>query len=291
VNTPNALEVVGGPTVDAAPAGDRPAVLSPRRAFKGLGSAAAAGSSLVGFARRLTGRASSEGLDGPTTRQWGLLIDLRRCDGCRECTVACQRTHHLPLDQQWIKVYELEEADGRKSFMPRPCMQCERPPCLKACPVHATFRNKGGVVLIDQQRCIGCRACLKACPYDARSFNLLGAPNPSAGAPKPRPEFPVPQRPRTVGKCTLCVSAAEEDRLPACVDGCRADALYLVDLTGDVMTGRLGATHRFSDYARENAAFRFKEELNTGPRVWYVGDQHPCPDGTREPWEFGTGSA
>ena len=185
-------------------------------------------------------------------RQWGFVVDLRRCDGCRYCTEACQRTHYLAKDQEWIKVYDFEDSNGNKVFLPRLCMQCENPPCLKVCPVRATFMNDEGVVLVDQDRCIGCRLCMAACPYEARYFNYNDPPKPPSPFDNPMPEFPVPQRRGTVGKCILCVHYTEMGRLPACVEACRMDALYIADLNSQVMTNRSGETYEMSRYLREN---------------------------------------
>ena len=202
--------------------------------------------------------------------QWAAVIDLRRCDGCKYCTEACQSTHYLPKEMEWIKVYEVEAENGNQFFMPRICMQCENPPCLKVCPVEATFKNSEGVILVNQDRCIGCRLCMAACPYEARYFNFRQPPQPPEGFAQPMPEFPVPQRRGTVGKCVLCVHYVKEGRLPACVEACRMDAIYIADLNTRVMTNRSGETYEMSRYLRENDAFRMKEEMNTSPRVWYV---------------------
>ena len=202
--------------------------------------------------------------------QWAFVIDLRRCEGCNDCTTACQTTHFLPKDQEWIKVYEVENHEGGRFFMPRLCMQCENAPCLKVCPVAATFKNPEGVILVDQDRCIGCRICMAACPYNARYFNFHEPPKPPPGYDNPMPEFPVPQKRGTVGKCVACVHFTDKGKLPACVEACRMDAIYIADLNSQVMTNRSGETYEVSRYLRDNDAFRYKEELNTSPRVWYV---------------------
>jgi dimethyl sulfoxide reductase iron-sulfur subunit len=215
------------------------------------------------------GEAGQDGQKNPE-RQWGMVVDLRRCDGCKECTGACQTTHYLTNDQEWIKVYEVETKAGGTVFMPRLCMQCEEAPCLKVCPVRATYKADDGVILIDQDLCIGCRICMAACPYNARYFNWWDPPRPPEGFDNPMPEFPVPQQRGTVGKCIFCVHYTEHGRLPACVEACRMDALYIAELTTGVMTNRSGETYQFNQYLQKNDAFRFKEELNTSPRVWYV---------------------
>jgi molybdopterin-containing oxidoreductase family iron-sulfur binding subunit len=203
-------------------------------------------------------------------RQWAYVIDLRRCDGCKKCTEACQTTHSLPKDHEWIKVYDLTDEDGNVSHFPRLCMQCENPPCLKVCPVAATFKNDEGVVLVDQQRCIGCRLCMAACPYEARYFNYEDPPKPASAIANPMPEFPVPAQKGTVGKCVLCVHYTEVGKLPACVEACAMNALYIAELNSDVMTNAAGETYKLSKFLHDNDAFRYKEELNTSPRVWYI---------------------
>ena len=83
-------------------------------------------------------------------REWAMVIDLRKCDGCKACTEACQATHHLPESFEWIKVFEVHDKQGASFFMPRPCFQCENAPCLKVCPVAATYKADGGVILVNQ---------------------------------------------------------------------------------------------------------------------------------------------
>jgi molybdopterin-containing oxidoreductase family iron-sulfur binding subunit len=204
-----------------------------------------------------------------TNRQWAFVIDLRRCDGCKKCTLACQKEHSLPKDHEWIRVVEVKGEEG-SYFFPRICQQCENPPCLKVCPTGATFKNPEGVILVDQDRCIGCRMCMAACPYEARYFNYDDPIKPASPFDNPMPEFPVPQQKGTVGKCVLCVHNADKGKLPFCVGACTMDALFIADLNSDVMTNASGETYQLSKYLRDNDAFRYKEELNTSPRVWYV---------------------
>jgi molybdopterin-containing oxidoreductase family iron-sulfur binding subunit len=242
-----------------------------------IGAGTAVGLTRVGFSSENgagpdAGPPAHNSVGADPARQWAFVIDLRRCDGCKKCTEACQTEHYLSKDQEWIKVYETVDENGNKSFMPRPCMQCENPPCLKVCPVRATFKNPEGVVLVDQSRCIGCRLCMAACPYEARYFNYDEPAKPPAPLANinPMPEYPVPQQRGTVGKCVLCVHFTDIGKLPACVGGCAMDALYIAELNSDVMTNASGETFKLSKFLRDNDAFRFREELNTSPRVWYV---------------------
>ncbi len=201
-------------------------------------------------------------------RQWAMVIDLRKCDGCKKCTDACQETHHLPNSFEWIKVFEVHDKQGGSYFMPRPCFQCENAPCLRVCPVAATYRADDGVVLVNQDRCIGCRMCMAACPYGARYFNYADPPGANPFA-HPTPEFPVPQQKGTVGKCMFCVHRTENGALPACVEACGMEALWIGDLVADVATNG-HETVRLSQFIKDNDAFRYKEELGTGPRVYYI---------------------
>ncbi len=206
---------------------------------------------------------------GEAEHQWAFVIDLRKCDGCERCTKACQTTHYLASDQKWINVYKITNSAGQSHYMPRLCMQCENAPCLRVCPVGATFKNDEGVVLVNQQTCIGCRTCMAACPYEARYFNWTEPPPAPSTLAQPMPEFPVPQKKGTVGKCILCVHNTEVGKLPACVEACSMEALYVGDLKRDVATnGR--DTVKLSKFLRDNDAVRFREELGTRPRVWYV---------------------
>jgi Fe-S-cluster-containing dehydrogenase component len=119
-------------------------------------------------------------------RRWAMVIDLRKCDGCQstgkppQCTEACIQGHFVPKPMEWMQVYEGPLDHGGTQFVPTPCQQCQNPPCTNACPVGATFSTPEGVVLIDQQRCIGCRICLAMCPYDRRFFNWGNPPQPPA---------------------------------------------------------------------------------------------------------------
>jgi len=256
-----------------------PQVDTKRRALsrrQALLSLAAAGSALA--AGPLVG-ALSQGHEGtdPThagedplpPRRWAMVIDLRRCDGCKKCTEACQAKHFLPPEQEWIKVYTLRDRTGVQFNVPRLCMHCEDAPCVRVCPVTATFVDRDGLVLVDQDKCIGCRLCMAACPYEARYFNWT---EPKTKPPLPTratPEFPSPQQKGTVGKCVLCVHNIKYGELPYCLEACTMDAIYVGDLDADVATNGT-ETVRLSTFLSENNAIRLKEELNTRPRVWYI---------------------
>jgi molybdopterin-containing oxidoreductase family iron-sulfur binding subunit len=200
---------------------------------------------------------------------WCMVIDLRTCDGCKGCTMACQQRHGLREEQTWINVYDMKDATGGKFSMPRPCMMCEDAPCMYICPVGANVRTDDGLVLVDTEACIGSRACMAACPYEARYFNWTD-PLPQKRMPAPStPQMPVPQK-GVVGKCVFCADRLPQGELPACVSGCPMGVLYIGDLVTDIAVNGLGKNVVLSDFLRANDAVRFKEELGTNPRVYYI---------------------
>jgi molybdopterin-containing oxidoreductase family iron-sulfur binding subunit len=209
-------------------------------------------------------------------RQWTMIIDLRACDGCQStgkpprCTAACIEGHFAPEPMEWIEVYEAELPGGGTQFMPTPCQQCQNPPCVNVCPVGATFSTPEGTVLIDQERCIGCRICMAACPYDRRFFNWGNAPVPPESLLADySPEHQVPARKGTVMKCDFCPDMARTGTLPYCVQGCPNDAIYYGDLEEDIATnGRVVVAA--SRFLSENDAYRLKEDLGTETRVYYI---------------------
>ena len=109
------------------------------------------------------------GMEG---KSWVMVIDLSKCRNARQCMAACQNHHQLRPEQHHINVLQMQDAEHTAPYyMPKPCMHCDNPPCTKVCPVNATFKRADGIVLIDNERCIGCRFCIAACPYSARVFN------------------------------------------------------------------------------------------------------------------------
>jgi len=209
-------------------------------------------------------------------RQWTMIVDLRACDGCQSigqpprCTAACIEGHFAPEPMEWMQVFEADLPGGGTQFIPTPCQQCQNPPCVNVCPVGATFSTPEGTVLIDQERCIGCRICMAACPYDRRFFNWGNAPvPPEALLADYSPEHQVPAKKGTVMKCDFCPDMARTGTLPYCIQGCPQRAIYYGDLEEDIATnGRevVSASRLLS----ENGAYRLKEDLGTEPRVHYI---------------------
>ena len=145
--------------------------------------------------------------------RYAFIFNQRRCIGCNACVVACQQSYQLPKDNQlnWVSINEEGKHPNIKmEFKPMLCGQCENPPCVPACPVDkATYQREDGIVMVNDRRCIGCRACIGACPYGARSLN---------------------EHSKKVVKCIFCVQQLTNDSIPYCVNTCPSDARFIVDL-------------------------------------------------------------
>jgi molybdopterin-containing oxidoreductase family iron-sulfur binding subunit len=268
-------------TADGRPVAAVPVTLSRRSALKHLGAGGAAiAAPLLGVVvatspHRDVDRTPAAG-PGGRVRQWGMVIDLRRCDGCQsqgtapKCTLACIEGHLAPEPMEWIQVFEADLPGGGTQFLPSPCMQCQNPPCVNVCPVAATYSTPEGVVQIDQQRCIGCRMCMAACPYDRRFFNWGTAPiPPEAFLADHSADHQVPAKTGTVMKCDFCVEMVRGGTLPMCVQACPQGAIYYGDLEEDIATNGTEMVG-FRGYLSSNNTFRPKEDLGTHPRVYYV---------------------
>ncbi|CAK0777103.1 Hdr-like menaquinol oxidoreductase iron-sulfur subunit 1 [Gammaproteobacteria bacterium] len=234
-----------------------------RRGFLGtatatvVGLVAAPGLSLVALAR------SPEAAVDDKSR-WGLLIDTAKCStDCTACTIACSTengltSHDRPAsDAQWLRKVQLKEkATGRTLSLPVGCQHCERPPCVDVCPTGASFRRADGIVLVDKHICIGCRYCMMACPYKARSF----------GHEEMHDQKPYSPRGKgTVEACTLCVHRVDAGRLPACVEACQKDghqAMIFGDLKdpNSTIAKRLAAepTHQLREALNLNTGVRYQ---------------------------------
>jgi len=259
-----------------------------RRAFLRRSAAVTAVGLAGALARPERTRATDAKSPEPRLRQWVMVIDLRRCDGCAglalppQCTQFCNWSRFVPEAQQWLEVYAKEIVedlpDSGVNYLPAPCMQCQNAPCVNVCPVGATFHTPEGVVLIDQERCIGCRFCMAACPYDRRFFNW-GEPvqPPQVKATAYNVQTQTPAIKGTVMKCDFCTERAAAGGLPYCVEGCPRGAFYMGDLEEDIATDGQKVV-QLSRLLRENEAFRYKEGLGTRPRVYYInghGEEAP----------------
>jgi len=274
-----------------------------RRSLLSAGAGAAAASLLPGAALahgdEMDEPAGESPPEEPTSservRRYAMVIDLRACDGCAglgvppQCTQNCNWARFVPEGQQWIEVYEehvSDHPDGGRAFLPAPCMHCENAPCVNVCPVGATFHTPEGVVLVDQERCIGCRLCMAACPYDRRFFNWGQPvqPEPAAGAPY-NVETQTPAFEGTVMKCDFCMDRAAAGGIPTCVETCPRGAIYFGDLEEGIATnGKTMADMQL--LLGQDGVQRYKEDLGTHPRVYYIpghGENADASDGAVAP--------
>ncbi|MCF8373740.1 MAG: 4Fe-4S dicluster domain-containing protein [Bacteroidales bacterium] len=213
------------------------------------------------------------GREGIPGKKWVMVIDLARCQNARKCMAACNSAHELRPEMHHINVLEMQNSeDTAPYYMPKPCYHCDNPPCTKVCPVNATFKRKDGIVLIDNERCIGCRFCIAACPYSARMFNWF-APD-LTEEQKQRTydiELNVPQKKGTITKCLFSADRLRVGKLPYCVSACPNGVYYFGDKNEDSVTnGTSGETVRFSDLIRDNAGYTMHEEFGTKPQVFYL---------------------
>lgn len=217
-----------------------------------------------------------------TKHRWAFGVDATRCIGCLSCVAACKAENGVPMDphhfRTWVERYtylEGEESprvdsqsdprsiaasderavdpyrfddryDGKKVdkafFVAKLCNHCENPPCVQVCPVGATYRTEDGVVLIDQDYCIGCRYCVQACPYGVRTFNEM---------------FGV------ADKCTWCYHRITKGLKPACVEACPVGARIFGDLNDPESD--------IGKFVRDNRVEVLKPDMGTHPRVYYAG--------------------
>jgi molybdopterin-containing oxidoreductase family iron-sulfur binding subunit len=199
-----------------------------RRQLLGWGAAAAAGLALAPGLRLVElAAARSPEAAASALQRWGLLIDVAKCADCDACVSACRDEngwtgHGRPAtDVQWIRKVSLRDKHtGHAQTAPLMCQHCEHPPCVDVCPTGASFKRDDGIVLVDKHICIGCRYCVMACPYGARSF----VHEPVSGQ---KPE--VPRGMGTVESCTLCVHRVDRGQSPACVEAC-SQAMVFGDL-------------------------------------------------------------
>ncbi len=252
----------------------RPGKIS-RRQFLGTTGIAVAGT--VTLTVPLPVRAASK-----KAPRWGMVMDLRKCIGCRACTVACKAENHVSLGRFRAVIQEVtwgEFPNTRKAFLPLMCNHCEGnkkdgvPPCVKACPEYpgkrmtyvapsgkkiryrggATYKRPDGAVLIDKSLCIGCGKCIDACPYGVRSFD----PFVKAGKD--------PEK-QAADKCDLCVHRLDNGLEPACVNTCQGRARIFGDLNDpNSEVARLVKEHNL-----DNDAHVLLPEKGTKPRLYYI---------------------
>jgi molybdopterin-containing oxidoreductase family iron-sulfur binding subunit len=221
--------------------------------------------------------------------KFGMVIDLSRCVGCQTCAVACKVENNEPLGIWWNRVLtvggkNIDQPSGdfptvQMNYLPLACQHCENAPCVKVCPVDATYRRPSdGVVLIDYDRCIGCRYCMAACPYGVRTFNWSDPqyspgmgfstghqgdhidPDQSSGSNR---RVFTPSRPRgVVEKCSFCVQRIDQGVAPFCIQVCPTGARIFGDLDDK--------SSKISSVIRNGRAQQLLPELGTNPKVFFV---------------------
>jgi Fe-S-cluster-containing dehydrogenase component len=211
-----------------------------------------------------------EGLDG---HKWVMVVDLAKCRNARKCIEACQGAHQLKPEQYHINTLQMQENSHTAPYhMPKPCQHCDNPPCVSVCPVDATYKRPDGPVLIDNERCIGCRFCIAACPYSARIFHWFEPRD--AGqyiGQHYNVELNVPQKKGTVTKCLFSSDRLREGKLPYCVSACPNGVYYFGDEMEDAVTnGTTKETVKLSQLLKDNAGYQLMPELGTKPRVYYL---------------------
>jgi Fe-S-cluster-containing dehydrogenase component len=214
---------------------------------------------------------------------FGYAFNISKCKGFRRCVEACINENNLDrrADTQYIRIFEMEDgevdfetadasfqhevpADGH-FYIGTQCFQCADPPCVRVCPVGATWQEPDGIVVIDYDWCIGCRYCMAACPYWARRFNW-SAPEVPAEELNPNQHY-LGNRARKRGcveKCTFCIHRTRQGRLPACVEACPTGARVFGNL--------LDPDSEIRWVLANKRVFRLKEDLKTEPRFWYFSD-------------------
>jgi molybdopterin-containing oxidoreductase family iron-sulfur binding subunit len=215
--------------------------------------------------------------EGMPNRKFVMVIDLAKCKNALKCQSSCNTNHFVTGDHAWLKVYKMQEdEDTAPYWMPTTCMHCDHPACVTVCPVDATFKRRDGLVLIDTQRCIGCRFCMAACPYSTRVFNWK-EPNQGEitmamdGAPmEASPEYAgLPSIKGTVDKCDFCPHKIKENELPHCVTACPNGVFYFGDKYEDTVTNG-EETLRLSQLLIDKDGYRLMEGLGTKPSVYYL---------------------
>jgi Fe-S-cluster-containing dehydrogenase component len=246
----------------------------------GVGSLLAFTGRKIVAERGAGGTSSSAGNPvSPVRKQYAMVIDTRKClkeARCTKCMEACHQAHNVPyindaahkIDWIWKAPFQNVFADSQSPYIQitlkdEPvvvlCNHCDDPPCVRVCPTGATWKRKeDGIVMMDWHRCIGCRYCMVACPYGARTFNWA---NPRPYIKQLNPDFPT----RTQGvveKCTFCSDRLDRGELPACVEACPAKAMIFGDVNDSSSEVRklLGS----------GLTIRRKPELGTGPNIYYI---------------------
>lgn len=209
--------------------------------------------------------------------RWGMIIDLKKCNGCYSCFIACKQENKLPSGILWNRVVIGESGKYptvTKEILPVNCNHCSDPPCVNVCPTGASVKREDGIVVIDYDKCFGCKYCIIACPYQQRSFiNEFGQYFPGYDTIYDEMPRNIYQKGVTV-KCTFCVNRVDagvkkglkpgidREATPACVITCPTKARYFGDLDDP--------NSEVSQLIKQKRAFQIHPEYRTGPSVYYI---------------------
>jgi Fe-S-cluster-containing dehydrogenase component len=197
----------------------------------------------------------------------GIVIDTKRCMGCNSCTVICKQKNGTPPGVFFTKVFTQEVGtypSAKIKYQPMLCMHCDEPPCVDACPTGASYKREDGIVLVDQDKCIGCRSCIIACPYCARYFDFGKANGyyPEKGLTEFEKSHQEGGVRGTVSKCTLCADMVDAGEAPACVQVCPTQARIFGDLDDP--------NSEISRLIAARGGYQLHPDLGTNPSVFYL---------------------
>ena len=242
-----------------------------RRTFLKASAALTAGAASAYGLPLLTslGAGAGEGKAATAKRRIGMVIDLTKCPpGCTACVDACKRENNVGTAGDRLRdVYRIRQvtiestlaAGAATKSVPLLCNHCDEPPCAQVCPIKATYKRDDGIVIVDPHRCMGCRYCLIACPYNARHFNFRD------GGQQPNPAFPR-RRHGVAESCDLCAHLLDQGKQPACVAACAQAG------TKAISVGNLDDPgSEIAALVRTHSVKRLREDLGTKPKVFYIG--------------------
>ncbi|MEO9851401.1 MAG: 4Fe-4S dicluster domain-containing protein [Reichenbachiella sp.] len=175
--------------------------------------------------------------------RYAMAIDTKKCIGCADCVLACNMENQIPegFTRSWVvEMAKGEYPDTMLEFRSERCNHCENAPCVRCCPTGASFTTEGGIVLVDESKCIGCAACVESCPYDARFMHPDGYAD----------------------KCTFCYHLVSEGQNPACVDVCPTKCIYFGDLDD--------ADSEISKIVETRKSKVLLPEAGTNPHIFYL---------------------
>ena len=212
----------------------------------------------------------AESRKGIPNRKFVMVIDLAKCKNARACVEKCQKAHHLDYHEEFMKIQLIQDNEQASPYwFPKPCFHCDEPPCVTVCPTGATFKRDDGIVLVDSERCIGCKFCITSCPYSARQFNWGHIEKVDDALMPYSPETGVPAEEGTVMKCDFCPDLLRQGKLPHCATACPMGVIYFGDKNEDIVTNGV-ETVRFSELINDRGGYSYLEHLGTKPNVYYL---------------------